>query len=122
MCKCFKKQEAGKVKVQLAEIPPTIPDWQFPYKTVGEDDKAQQRATKPKLPSEPDRTPQKRQTEILPEKSPDVVTESQAKDIKQKKKGPVGLDTEKGLSEGAPASEKKTEEQKKKVRKKTRHR
>nr|XP_020656252.1 interaptin isoform X5 [Pogona vitticeps] len=32
-------EEAEMAKSQLAEIPPTIPDWQFPYTTVVEDDK-----------------------------------------------------------------------------------
>ncbi|XP_062840442.1 golgin subfamily A member 4 isoform X3 [Anolis carolinensis] len=32
-------EEAGYAKGQLAEIPPTTPDFQFPYKTIVEDDK-----------------------------------------------------------------------------------
>ncbi|KAJ7322204.1 hypothetical protein JRQ81_018491 [Phrynocephalus forsythii] len=32
-------EEAEMAKSQLAEIPPTIPDWQFPYTKVVEDDK-----------------------------------------------------------------------------------
>ncbi|XP_067326677.1 caldesmon [Anolis sagrei] len=34
-----KAQEAGQAKGQLAEIPPTTPDWEFPYRTIVEDDK-----------------------------------------------------------------------------------
>ncbi|XP_063158082.1 coiled-coil domain-containing protein 7-like [Candoia aspera] len=30
-------QEVEEAKIQLAEIPPTVPDWQFPYSAVGEE-------------------------------------------------------------------------------------
>ncbi|XP_053115037.1 golgin subfamily A member 4 isoform X2 [Hemicordylus capensis] len=114
-------EETGKVKIQLAEIPPNIPDWEFPSTLTGEEDLTK-KDKKPK-------------GELG--KSQDISTAPQTKDVKHKKKGAAHPDVEKGpsspekeslgvtenirklsaTSEGtAQLTDKKTEESKKKVK------
>ncbi|KAH0627562.1 hypothetical protein JD844_003410 [Phrynosoma platyrhinos] len=111
-------EEAQIAKGQLAEIPPHIPDWQFPYTTVVEDDKDIPKKGKKSMKSKTkgeDRTDlkqtsatatdravsklQKAETgkagEIVPGKSQDL---SETKDVKLKGRGTAHPDTDRRLS------------------------
>ncbi|KAM6448768.1 uncharacterized protein CCDC7 [Liasis olivaceus] len=91
-------QEVEKAKIQLAEIPPTIPDWQFPTSTVEEEvPKKGKRVSKGKVKGDDlkeisingtEKTIPKLQradtgktSEVLPQKSQELV----------KQKGPAGV-------------------------------
>ncbi|XP_061442638.1 protein lava lamp [Rhineura floridana] len=106
-------EEAEQAKIQLAEIPPNIPDWQFPYTAIAEDDKDVQKkgkkATKSKGKGE-DQT-DLRKTSVSgtdrtihqlqrPDTGKDISTVPQTRDVKHKTKGSIYVEPDKGLSEG----------------------
>ncbi|XP_026565789.1 golgin subfamily B member 1 [Pseudonaja textilis] len=115
-------QEVEKAKIQLAEIPPTIPDWQFPLSAgVEEVPKKGKKATKGKvkgddLISGTEKTTPKLQktetgktSEILPRKSQEL----------SKQKGAAGV-TEKLLKQASqPEDTDKKQEESKKIKTET---
>ncbi|KAJ6666741.1 hypothetical protein lerEdw1_020465 [Lerista edwardsae] len=112
-------EDSEKAKVQLAEIPPTIPDWQFPITAIEDDKDASKRgkkATKSKGKGEDLTSGSGTDRALQRLQKADTGKAGET----QKKKG-VTLDTEKGLSEEAPPAEStsptdKKEEQKKKAK------
>ncbi|XP_053215512.1 rootletin isoform X2 [Podarcis raffonei] len=102
-------EEAEMAKVHLAEVPPTIPDWQFPYTEIEDEKDVQKKGKKGTKPKGTD-------VQKLAVSAPETGKAGEtfpAKDVKQKKKGSF-IDMDKALSEGQEKEpEKRMEESRK---------
>ncbi|XP_077792907.1 uncharacterized protein CCDC7 isoform X2 [Podarcis muralis] len=102
-------EEAEMAKVHFAEVPPTIPDWQFPYTEIEDEKDVQKKGKKGTKPKGTD-------VQKLAVSAPETGKAGEtlpAKDVKQKKKGSF-IDMDKALSEGQEKEpEKRMEESRK---------
>ncbi|CAI5788981.1 Hypothetical predicted protein [Podarcis lilfordi] len=102
-------EEAEMAKVHLAEVPPTIPDWQFPYTEIEDEKDVQKKGKKGTKPKGTD-------VQKLAVSAPETGKAGEtfpAKDVKQKRKGSF-IDMDKALSEGQEKEpEKRMEESRK---------